>query len=191
MFAKRLALSALLLAATCAAARAEPPAQPRVLDFTALEKSVGKRGGTLEMLMATQKDISQITIYGNARLVGWDQTFTLQPDILAAVDVEENRIFTLHLREGHKWSDGQPFTSEDFRYWWEDVANKQGSGAVRHPPRDAGGRCRPHLRGRRRPDGPLHLGDGEPAVPDGARRRAPARDLHARPLHEAVAREIR
>jgi peptide/nickel transport system substrate-binding protein len=29
----------------------------------------------------------------------------------------------LHLREGHKWSDGAPFTSEDFRYWWDDVAN--------------------------------------------------------------------
>ena len=28
----------------------------------------------------------------------------------------------LHLRKGHKWSDGQPFTTEDFRYWFEDVA---------------------------------------------------------------------
>ena len=23
----------------------------------------------------------------------------------------------------HRWSDGSPFTTEDFRYWWEDVAN--------------------------------------------------------------------
>ena len=22
---------------------------------------------------------------------------------------------------GHRWSDGSPFTAEDFRYWWEDV----------------------------------------------------------------------
>ena len=27
------------------------------------------------------------------------------------------------LRKGMKWSDGHPFTAEDFRYWWEDVAN--------------------------------------------------------------------
>src|SRR5690606_13799082 len=27
-----------------------------------------------------------------------------------------------HLRPGHKWSDGQPFTTEDFRFWWEDIA---------------------------------------------------------------------
>lgn len=29
------------------------------------------------------------------------------------------------LREGHRWSDGEPFTSEDFRYWWEDMANNE------------------------------------------------------------------
>src|SRR5262249_5555882 len=34
----------------------------------------------------------------------------------------EDRRFTFHLRPGHKWSDGKPFTSEDFRYWYEDVA---------------------------------------------------------------------
>src|SRR6185437_12165963 len=39
-----------------------------------------------------------------------------------AADIEEGRSFTLHLRAGHKWSDGQPFTAEDFRYWFEDVA---------------------------------------------------------------------
>ena len=47
----------------------------------------------------------------------------LKPDILKRVDSVENRIFTLHLRKGHKWSDGHPFTSEDFRYYWEDIAN--------------------------------------------------------------------
>jgi peptide/nickel transport system substrate-binding protein len=31
----------------------------------------------------------------------------------------------LRLRKGHKWSDGQPFTSEDFRYWFEDVAQNK------------------------------------------------------------------
>ena len=34
-------------------------------------------------------------------------------------------MFTLHLRPGHRWSDGQPFTAEDFRYYWEDVANNK------------------------------------------------------------------
>ncbi|MBR7518184.1 hypothetical protein KC217_21170, partial [Mycobacterium tuberculosis] len=25
------------------------------------------------------------------------------------------------LREGHKWSDGSPLTTDDFSYWWNDV----------------------------------------------------------------------
>ena len=39
--------------------------------------------------------------------------------------MEEGRIFTFKLRDGHKWSDGEPFTSEAFRYFWEDVANNE------------------------------------------------------------------
>src|SRR3546814_16933873 len=34
-------------------------------------------------------------------------------------------VFTFHLRPGHRWSDGAPSTSEDFRYWWEDVAQNK------------------------------------------------------------------
>ena len=41
---------------------------------------------------------------------------------MSKIDVQDGRIFTLYLRKGHKWSDGHPFTAEDFRYYWEDVA---------------------------------------------------------------------
>ncbi len=36
---------------------------------------------------------------------------------------DENRTLTITLREGLKWSDGAPFTTEDFRWHWEDVLN--------------------------------------------------------------------
>ena len=60
------------------------------------------------------------------RLVGYDEALKLRPDLVERVDASEARVFTFVLREGHRWSDGQPFTSEDFRYFWEDVAlNKE------------------------------------------------------------------
>ncbi|MBT8434648.1 MAG: ABC transporter substrate-binding protein [Gammaproteobacteria bacterium] len=83
----------------------------------------GEHGGQMRLLMGKQKDIRQIVIYGYARLVGYTPELELKPDILKRVDIVENRVFTLHLRKGHKWSDGHPFTSEDFRYYWEDIAN--------------------------------------------------------------------
>jgi len=66
-----------------------------------------------------------MVVYGYARLVGYDERLQLAPDILQSLDNVGNRVFTLHLRPGHRWSDGQPFTSEDFRYFWEDVANNK------------------------------------------------------------------
>ena len=98
------------------------PAQPKIVSFEG-EFKPGKHGGQLRLLMGKQKDIRQITIYGYSRLVGYTPDLVLEADILESVDIEEGRIFTLHLRKGHKWSDGHPFTSEDFRYYWEDIAN--------------------------------------------------------------------
>ena len=64
-------------------------------------------------------------VFGYARLVGYDAELNLVPDILEEVEVEDGRVFTMRLRAGHRWSDGAPFTTEDFRYWWEDVASNE------------------------------------------------------------------
>jgi peptide/nickel transport system substrate-binding protein len=102
------------------------PHDPRVVDMAALGKSEGRYGGSMRMIMASTDDIRMMTVYSYARLVVFDPDLNLVPDILAGFDVEEGRRFTLHLRPGHKWSDGHPFTTEDFRYFWEDVAmNRQ------------------------------------------------------------------
>ncbi len=98
------------------------PEQPQVVHFGG-EFEAGQHGGEMRMLMGKQKDIRQIVVYGYARLVGYTADLELKADILERVDIEKGRIFTLHIRRGHKWSDGHPFTSEDFRYYWEDIAN--------------------------------------------------------------------
>ncbi len=80
-------------------------------------------GGELRTLIGTPKDTKLLSVYGYARLVRFDASYRLVPDILEAFEVEEGRVFTFHLRKGHRWSDGAPFTTADFAYWWEHVAN--------------------------------------------------------------------
>jgi peptide/nickel transport system substrate-binding protein len=109
------------LAVTSTAAWAGPPLEPSV----ATMEEVGHKGGDLHMLAASSRDTRLLVVYGYARLVGYDLDLNLVPDILSAVEVEDGRVFTLRLREGHRWSDGAPFTTEDFRYYWEDVANNE------------------------------------------------------------------
>src|SRR5688572_31088532 len=85
----------------------------------------GQHGGALHSLVGRSRDTRLLVVYGYARLVGYDRNLELVPDILESFEAQEGRIFTLRLRKGHRWSDGHPFTTEDFRYYWEDVANNK------------------------------------------------------------------
>ncbi len=98
------------------------PAEPSIVKLEG-DKSVGRSGGDLRMLIGRSRDVRLLVVYGYARLIGYNENLELVPDIAKDIEVENDRVFTIHLRKGHKWSDGEPFTSEDFRYWWEDVAN--------------------------------------------------------------------
>src|SRR6267143_3037090 len=100
----------------------------------AVLQTVGNPGGELRMLMAGPKDTRMMVVYGYGRLVVYTPSLNIEPDILKSIEVEDGRIFTLHLRRSHKWSDGHPFTAEDFRYWFEDVASNQHLSAAGLPP---------------------------------------------------------
>ena len=134
----RLTCAALLLVSMAGAAFAAPPvppappassstlpSEPLVVDLKAAGRQPGKRGGTLRMLMSKEKDVRLLNTWGYARLVGWTSKLELKPDLLKAIEVKDGRIFTMRLRAGHKWSDGSPFTAEDFRYFWDDVASNK------------------------------------------------------------------
>jgi peptide/nickel transport system substrate-binding protein len=99
------------------AVAARVPSEPAVSD-----KPAGRPGGELHILMSGAKDTRLMVVYGYARLVGYTPELKFAPDIAQSVDIVDDRSFTFHLRPGHKWSDGEPFTTEDFRYWYEDVA---------------------------------------------------------------------
>lgn len=110
------------------------PKFPRIINVARMGRTPGQYGGSVRMIIGSQNDIRFMTIYGYARLVGYDSTLTLQPDIVESFSAVDDTVFTFKLRDGHKWSDGHPFTANDFRYWWEDVIlNKEltpGGGAL-------------------------------------------------------------
>ena len=101
------------------------PENPAVASFGWPGQAPGNYGGELDILMSSAKDTRYLVVYGYARLVGYDAHYQLVPDILESFEVEEGRIFTFHLRKGQRWSNGSPFTTEDFRYFWEDIANNK------------------------------------------------------------------
>jgi len=109
------------------------PSEPSLAVFPP-GTEIGRPGGEWRWIGGGARDVRQMVVFGNARLVAYDENYQLQPDLLAGLEVAEDRVFTLHLRAGHRWSDGTPFTSEDFRYFWDDVIRNKELSPTGPPP---------------------------------------------------------
>ena len=75
------------------------PDEPLVIDDG---REIGDYGGDWNMLIGRSKDTRLLVVFGYARLVGYDENFIIVPDILKSFTVEDGRIFTFHLRKGHR-----------------------------------------------------------------------------------------
>ena len=85
------------------------PQDPLLVDLEAKGRSFGVQGGTLRTMVTRSKDIRQMVVYGYARLVGYDHTYSFAPDILRDIEIEDGRRFTMHLRKGHN-AESHPHT---------------------------------------------------------------------------------
>ncbi len=48
------------------------------------------------------------------------------PHLVRDVEISEDMTtFTMHMREGMRWSDGEPLTSDDVVFWYEDVLHNE------------------------------------------------------------------
>ena len=105
-----------------------PPAEERLPDEPMVVQpfeSIGRHGGTLNlvkqfddfwgagsymhletMLGRGRPDVDRVVIPNIAH--DWEYT-------------DGSRRLTLFLREGHRWSDGSPFTPDDFLFWYDDL----------------------------------------------------------------------
>jgi len=49
---------------------------------------------------------------------------TLIPSLFKSFQASpDNKVFTFTLRQGIKWSDGDPYDADDYVFWWEDIVN--------------------------------------------------------------------
>ena len=60
---------------------------------------------------------------GPDHLLFWDYTGDkVTPNIARGYEMQDGgRTLVIHLRRGMKWSDGRPFTADDFVFWFEDI----------------------------------------------------------------------
>lgn len=101
------------------------PANPLVVEPT---DRVGVYGGTWNMGLRGGNDGALLTrTIGYEGLVAWDPEWTqVIPNIASSWDVnDDGSEYTFYLREGHRWSDGEPFTANDIVFWYEANANNR------------------------------------------------------------------
>jgi len=99
------------------------PAQPMVIDGS---EGVGTCGGDIRLSMqsSSYERSDLLRTVGYDGLVRWNADWTaVIPNLAERFEVNtEGNEFTFYLRPGTKWSDGVPFTTEDVRFWYEDVS---------------------------------------------------------------------
>lgn len=98
------------------------PTKPTVVNAL----SVGEYGGTWRRAFNGPGDRWGPTKLMEERVLKWaadaDGGAELVPGYIESYSVNENSTeFTFTLLEGLKWSDGAPVTTEDVRFWYEDV----------------------------------------------------------------------
>ncbi|WP_343563499.1 ABC transporter substrate-binding protein [Kiloniella sp. b19] len=84
----------------------------------------GQYGGTLRGLSnATEAGTSDLLSVRHVNLVRYsDDLQTIVPNIAKSWEYNDDFTkLTFKLREGHKWSDGEPFTSADVAFWYNDL----------------------------------------------------------------------
>ncbi|HXH10732.1 MAG TPA: ABC transporter substrate-binding protein [Alphaproteobacteria bacterium] len=91
---------------------------------------IGKYGGTWRRGFTGPADFwnGYRCCSGPDHLFFWDYTGDkIVPNIAKGYEFGDGgRTLTVHLRRGMRWSDGQPFTADDFVFWYEDVyGNKE------------------------------------------------------------------
>ena len=97
------------------------PTEPLIL---APYTQIGQYGGVLDGISkATESGTSDLLSVRHVNLTRFsDDLQTLVPNVAKSWQWNEDfTVLTMELREGHKWSDGKPFTAEDIAFWYNNL----------------------------------------------------------------------
>ncbi|MBX3015229.1 MAG: ABC transporter substrate-binding protein [Caldilineaceae bacterium] len=98
------------------------PLNPAIVTPT---KEVGQYGGEFRMgFVGNNPGWGGLWfVTGWENLVIWSADFSgVEPNIAESWEVSDDvREYTFHLRQGMKWSDGEPFTADDILFYIEDI----------------------------------------------------------------------
>jgi peptide/nickel transport system substrate-binding protein len=85
---------------------------------------LGVYGGIWDQAVTGQADANGAISYSQEPWVMYDESCSeWAPNLAESVEIsDDGRTFTFTIREGHKWSDGEPFTTEDVMFWYNDIA---------------------------------------------------------------------
>ncbi len=114
-----------------------PPVEERISAnplVTQPREAVGKFGGTLRTV-TWWPEAGNIQLYISEPPIKWKEDLTgYEPALAEAYEwSDDGMTFTLHMRKGVKWSDGEPYTSDDWKFWWEDMAKNEDYKSVSVP----------------------------------------------------------
>lgn len=90
--------------------------------------SIGEYGGTMRRAILGGGDQHNIVrVIGHENLIRWSAEWTeIKPNIAESFEVSEDATtFTFKLREGMRWSDGEPFTADDIMFWYEVFSDER------------------------------------------------------------------
>jgi peptide/nickel transport system substrate-binding protein len=98
------------------------PANPQVVQPI---QQVGQHGGTWRLAWTGPADFHAYGRENYDPMLRWprDPKDPVQPGLAEKWDFKpDGTELTLTLRKGLKWSDGEPFTTDDILFWWNDIA---------------------------------------------------------------------
>jgi len=97
-------------------------------------EEVGQYGGTWRTVHSDPG-------MGNLKMKLYDPPVRWKPDYTGYEEglakkwewSDDGKTITFYFRKGVKWSDGKPFTMEDLKFWWEDIATNTEQKIIREP----------------------------------------------------------